>query len=361
MRNRRGRSAIRSLLIGRRADLALLAVSLVWGATFVMVRDAVALVPPLTFLALRFALATLVLVPYVLWTRRARSEPPGESRAAHSRASGRSKRPVGDDVRPRPARTIAHLKDGVIVGVFLFAGYAFQTAGLQYTTAGRAGFITGLAVLLVPFVAWLWLRRPPARGAVAGALFAVAGLGLMMAPALQSEGLAASPTLPVAEMLRGDVLVLACAFAFALHITAIGRVSEREAQAYDPAALAMVQIAVTALWCVLGALWLEGAFGVLRAGIPASVWFAAAFTGVLATALAFGVQTAAQAAITPERTALIFATEPLFAALFAWWLAGEYLGTLGWAGGALIVVGMVVGATEVPRAAAETHSVPTAS
>jgi len=306
------------VLSGRRADLALLAVALVWGATFVMVRDAVAVVPPLTFLALRFALAAGIMA--LLYGRR----------VWRARWAG--------------------WRDGALVGLFLLAGYAFQTAGLQYTTAGRAGFITGLAVILVPFIAWLWLHRPPARSAVAGALLAVIGLGLLTLPFEAGAARAVVPLavdgtrIPPAILLRGDLLVLACALAFALHITAIARVAHTAATRYDPAALATVQIATTAIACAVGAALFEEGLTYLSTGFPESVWFAAAFTGLLATAAAFGLQSAAQASISPERTALIFATEPVFAALFAWWLAGERLGPWGWAGGALIVAGMVVGA-----------------
>ena len=294
------------VLSGHRADAALVAVALVWGVTFVMVRDAVAIVPPLTFLALRFALATAVMMPF------------------YGRRVWRAGR-VG-------------WRDGALVGLFLLGGYAFQTAGLRHTTAGRAGFITGLAVILVPFVAWLWLRRAPARSAIVGALVAVTGLALLTLPALVEAGGG------LTTLWLGDLLVLGCAVSFALHIVAIGRVARTAATRYDPAALATVQISTTALACAVGALLFENGWAWLVRGFPPDVWFAAAFTGLLATAAAFGLQSAAQASVSPERTALIFATEPVFAALFAWWLAGEQLGSPGWAGGALIVAGMVAGA-----------------
>jgi drug/metabolite transporter (DMT)-like permease len=277
----------------RRADLALLAVAAIWGATFVMVRAAVADTGPFTFLALRFSLAAGLLA--LLFA--------GRLRHAGRRAWAA----------------------GALVGLFLFAGYAFQTMGLRDTTASRAGFITGLAVVLVPFVAWAWLRRPPGPGPFAGVLLAVAGLALL---AWQpGERLAFG---------RGDWLVLACAVAFALHIVALGAFAPR----LDARALAAAQIATAAGLALVAAAWLESAD--LAADPPtATVLGAAAFTGLFATAVAFAVQSSAQAHTTPTHVALIFATEPVFAALAGVALAGETLTRSAWAGCALILVGML--------------------
>ena len=273
------------------ADLALLMVALIWGSTFVMVKDAVAFVGPFTFIAMRFSMTALAMA-LLFWRRL--------------RAFGRRE-----------------LAAGTLVGVFLFAGYGFQTAGLQYTTASKAGFITGLSVVMVPFTTWLWLRRPPGKLALVGVVLATVGLALL--------------TLPGDETLtvnRGDALVLACAVSFALHITAVGAFAPR----MDSLALATVQIASTAIISSIAALALEFPTG----PIPASVWGAAAFTGVLATGVAFGVQTTAQVFTTPTHTALIFAMEPVFAALFGYLLAGERLSGLAWLGAGLILAGMVV-------------------
>lgn len=273
------------------ADTALLFVALIWGATFVMVKEAVTHVGPLTFIGLRFTLAAVAMI--LLFQRRLR-------------AIGRRE-----------------LAAGGLIGIFLFGGYAFQTAGLQYTSASKAGFITGLSVVFVPVAAWAWLRRPPTRSAAAGVALATAGLALL--------------TLQMGErvtMEQGDLLVLAGAVSFALHITAIGAYAPR----MDPLTLATIQIATTAVIAVPAALLVE---------TPAwpmdnSVWLAAAFTGVLATCLAFGVQTAAQVFTTPTHTALIFATEPVFAALFGMLLAGEWLSGRAWLGCGLILAGMLV-------------------
>lgn len=274
----------------RRADLALLAVSAVWGATFVMVRQAVAEVGPFTFLAIRFSLAAGLLA--VLFA-------------------------------PRLARTSRRTwAAGALVGSLLFAGYAFQTAGLQFTTASRAGFLTGLSVVFVPFAAWAWLHRAPGWGPFLGVVLAVAGLALLsLTP---GEGLTLS---------RGDWLVLGCAVAFALHIVLLGAHAPR----HDAGALATVQIAIAAGLAILA----TARFEVVPWPLPAPVWAAAVFTGVLATALAFTIQTSAQAQTTPTHVALIFATEPVFAAFAGVVLAGEVMTGRAWAGCALILAGML--------------------
>lgn len=283
-----------------RWELALVAVTAVWGATFVVVREAVARVPPSAFIAVRFLAAAALLA--ALRPRQAL----------------------------RPDRGLAAA--GVVAGLALFAGYTLQTVGLQYTSASSAGFITGLAVVLTPLLGALLLRQRPGRWPATGALLAAAGLALL--------------TLERFEVRRGDLLVLGCAFAFATHILLLGRYSPRHAS-YQ---LAVVQLATTG---VLALAW-AGAAGDLRLPGSPQVWFALAVTAVLASAGGFLVQTRAQRDVSPTRTAIIFTMEPVFAALFAFWLAGEHLAARGWLGAACIVAGMLVAAlgrpAEVPVA-----------
>ena len=276
------------------ADLALLLVTAIWGSTFVLVKSTVAQYPVLPFLAIRFAVAALALAPAALYRWP----------------------------RPRPSDLVA----GVGVGGFLFAGYAFQTFGLQETEAAKAGFITGLSVVLVPlFVAVLW-RQLPSLQALAGIALATVGLGLLSLNADWS-------------IRRGDLLVLGCAVSFAGHITALGVLSPGR----DARLLTLLQVStVSALSAALA----------LRRGpfpaVPASVWGAAVFTGVAATALAFLVQTAAQQFTTAHHTALIFTAEPVFAALFGVAVVGERLTGRGWLGCGVILLGVILGALAQP-------------
>lgn len=287
-----------------RGEGALLGVAAVWGATFVMVKDAVAVMPPMTFNALRCGLAVVVLLV-----------------VGRGRVAGIGARLWGA---------------GVVIGLALCAGYVLQVFGLQTTTPARAGFFTGVAVVLVPFLNGRLRGRDIAAAAVA-----LAGIALLSLPG----GPLGSGEVRGGWLVLGDWLVLGCAVAFALQIVLLGRFAPQA----DPVSLATVQVLVMAAVCALAAPLAAPQGRVLGAipswsSVPASVWIAAAFTGILATAAAFVIQAHAQRATTPERTALIFATEPLFAAVTSWWLIGEKLSGWGWLGGTLIVTAMVTAA-----------------
>jgi drug/metabolite transporter (DMT)-like permease len=297
------------------ADAALLLVTLIWGSTFVMVKDAVADYPVFSFLALRFAVAALVLLPFVVLRQR------------NARA-----KTLGGKVPPQHLRTSAplllHASAPFLIGVALFAGYAFQTAGLHLTTPAKAGFITGLSVVIVPLFAALILRQSPARNAWLGVGLAVVGLGLLTLQA----GLRAEP---------GDLLVLCCAVAFAAHILLTGYFAPH----HDPLRLTLGSIVTVAILSSAAALIYDRPL--TSAALTPSVLFAAVFTGALATSVAFGIQTQAQRFTTSTHTALIFAAEPVFAGLFSFLLIGEVLGPKQVLGGVSILAGM--GVAEMKR------------
>ncbi len=289
------------------ADAALLFVTAVWGGTFVMVQNAVNSTPVFAFIALRFSLASLVLLPFFISNRRGLLAGRPDFRRLTTRL-------------PRQRRQWQLLLPGAGVGLALFAGYAFQTAGLLYTTPAKAGFITGLSVVMVPIGQAIFFRQSPGRGPALGVGLATVGLALLSLQADLSVGL-------------GDLLVLACAVSFAAHILLVGRLAPN----WQPLHLAFVQIATVALLSSGVALTLERPLS-LPAG---NVWFAVAFTGLLATSLAFFLQSRAQQATTPTHTALIFAAEPVFAGLFSFLLIGEILGPRQIIGCTLILAGML--------------------
>ncbi len=268
-------------------QLALVAVAVTWGATFVTVKDAVSRYPLYSFLALRFAIAVAAFL--VLFPRSV------------ARLDGRV------------------MRAGLLAGAFLTAGYIFQTWGLQGTTASKAAFITGMFVVITPMMQTALLRRAPRLATVLGALAAVIGLWLL------SGGGAGQWT-------AGDTRVLLCAVAYSCHLITLGSIGAD----HDVGALTLVQLFTVALACGTVAVLVESP------GLPtsASVWVALVVTGVLASAVAFAVQTFAQRYIPPARTALILVSEPAFGGLFGW-LAGDKLGIRGLAGAALILAGMV--------------------
>ena len=271
------------------ADLSLLFITAIWGTTFVIVKAGVAELPPLTFIALRFWLAFAILL--ALFGRRL--------------------------LKMNRRLALA----GASIGFFLFAGFACQTAGLQFTTASKSGFITGLSVIFVPFLAWILIGHPPGRNSVIGVILATIGLGML---SLQN-GLAIG---------LGDLLTLASCIGFALQIVLIAKYSPD----HDPMALTTIQIGVVAILSTASAFFVEGVPTV----IPPTSLLAAIFTGVIATALVFAIQNKAQAYTTPTRTALIFVLEPVFAAVFAYVWAGETFTERVLIGGLLIVIGMIV-------------------
>ncbi len=282
-----------------RADLVLLLVTAVWGATFVMVKDAVASSSVFVFLAIRFGLASAAMLPLLRWphlTRRFIPSPLSNSLTRSSSAAG------------------------ALLGLLLFASYAFQTSGLQYTTPTRTAFITGLSVVLVPLLAALFWRKMVQPAAIVGVLLATTGLALLSLSADFSVS-------------RGDLLVLGCAVCVALHILTTGVFAPRS----DPIRLTAVQLLTVAVLSGLFALLWERPLA-----LPSSsVWFAAAFTGLLASSFAFGAQTVAQRFTSATHTALIFVTEPVFAALFSFVMGRETLTSRAWLGCGLILAGML--------------------
>jgi len=282
------------------ADVLLVLVTAIWGWTFPAVKNATAQFPTFPFLALRFTLGALALLPFA-W----------------------------GSLRRLPARGWLA---GLGIGSFLFLGYAFQTFGLAFTTSSKAGFITGLSVVIVPVAAAVLERRFPGWPVVSGVTLATFGLALLSL----SGSLLPGP---------GDLLVLLCAFSFAAHILAVGR----WAPGYEARGIALLQIAVAALWSYLAS-WIWQPLPSLTS-VAGSVWTALAVTGLLATAAAFLIQTSVQRFTTAAHTALIFSLEPVFAALFGYLLAGEVLSPRGWVGAVLILLGIL--ASESPGALAQ--------
>ena len=279
---------MRSLGRERLSEAALVAVAAVWGLTFVMVQDAVRILPVMTFLAYRFIPAALLVA---LIFRK--------------------------ELRGLPARGWL---TGALLGVFLTAGYIFQTVGLERTSAAHAGFITGLFVVLTPLFGALFMREPAGAPAWAAALASAVGLYLLSG---------VGGTLDFA----GDGLVFLCACAFAGHILATGRA----VKTYDVGALLAVQLGL----CGVFSLAVAAASGDVQVPSEGSVWLALAVTSVLASALGFFIQTYAQRHAPPARTALILGSEPAFAGLFAFVVKGDTLSVVGWLGAGLILAAIV--------------------
>ena len=277
----------------RRADAALAFNTLVWGATFTIVKAALRDISPLLFLALRFSLATLVLAS--MWLLGWRGTP----------------------AKTKPSKAAA-----ILPGLVLFAGFFFQTLGLRLTSAPKSAFLTGLSSVMVPLLAALVYRNKPQAREVLGVLVATAGLALMTLKG------------PLGSIGTGDLLTLICAAAFAGHIVTLGHYSGR--MSFE--ALSVTQVGTAGVLAVSLFWWAETPRAVWR---PAVVWAILA-TAVLATALAFSLQAWAQRRTSSTRTALIYMLEPVFAWLISYWFTGEGLGGRGAAGAALILGGVAL-------------------
>jgi len=271
------------------ADLSLAAVAIVWGATFPLGKIVLRYLGPFQYLGLRFALAAALLAPLV-W---------------------RERRPLGK----------GGLRAGLLAGVVLFAGYGLQTVGLRLTTAGHAGLITGLNVLFIPLILLVWGRRAPTPRLAAGVVLAVAGLWLLLWHGGRLGG--------------GDALVLGCAVALALQAIIVGRV----ARSVPAAPFACVQVATVAVLAGAAALVLEPR----AAAVPGYAVEAIVFMAVAGTLGAYLAQAWAQRIVSPTRTGLLFALEPVAAVGFGVAWLGEALGPRQAAGAAAILLGVVIG------------------
>ncbi|HXJ17435.1 MAG TPA: DMT family transporter [Candidatus Polarisedimenticolia bacterium] len=289
-----------------RADLALAFCALIWGATFVVVKDALADVSVVVYIAVRFALAAAVMA-VIFWR----------------------------SVRRLTARTAWA---GAQIGVAMFGGYIFQTAGLKFTTPAKAAFITGSCVVLVPLLLAMLGRRRITGWIWAGAVSALAGLYFLTVP---PAGLGA--------LNRGDPIVFLCAVMFALHIIFIGR----HVGDHSVGALAFLQVATTALLSGL-LVPVAAAAGWERPRLVLSgmAIFAILVTAIGSTVIGFSFQTWAQQHTSPSHTAILVSLEPVFAALTSWVLADERFGARTLVGAGLILVGIVLAELMGPAPAA---------
>jgi drug/metabolite transporter (DMT)-like permease len=267
------------------ATLLLVLVTAIWGSTFVIVKHAVTRMPVMDFLAWRFAIAALVMVA----------------------------------VRPRSVLSLDRhgRRAGVVLGLALGVGYIAQTFGLQHTPASISGFITGLFVVFTPLCAAVLLHKPIDRRTWLAVALATAGLGLI--------------SLHGFSIGSGEALTLLCALMFGLHIVGLGEWSS----ASDASGLAVVQLTTVAVMSIVIA-----APSSLSPPPDAGVWGAVLLTAVAATALAFFIQTWAQAHLAPTRAAVVMTMEPVFAGIFGVAFGGDTLGPRIITGALLVLAAM---------------------
>jgi drug/metabolite transporter (DMT)-like permease len=290
-----------------RADLSLALCSLLWGATFVVVKNALGHASVFVFLAVRFTVAAALMLAFSI-------------------------RIIGQFERE-------DLFAGLRLGGFMFLGYAFQTAGLQYTTPSKSGFVTGSSVVLVPLLLALFWGRRLTRAAYAGALVAVIGLYFLTIPA---EGMA--------YLNRGDVLTFVAAGLYAVHIILVGEYTRQ----HSSRTLSLVQVAACAVMSWMTA----GAAAAIRWQPARFEWRWELLLGILvcavfATAVAFSIQLWAQQFTSPSHAAILFTLEPVFAVMTSYLVIGERLGPRAMLGAGFVLLGILIAEMLGPPAAPE--------
>ena len=244
-------------------------------------------------------------------------------------------------LRPRVLRDLKseELLPGAAIGVFMFGGYAFQTAGLLYTTAAKSGFLTGSSVVMVPLLLKIFWRRHFLPGVYIGALAAAGGLYYLTVPV---RGFA--------HLNRGDMLTMAAAALFAVHIILIGQYTRK----HSVAALSLLQVAGcgSLAWVAAGVADATG-WEAPRFAWRWELLLAIAICAIFATAVAFTVQTWAQRYTSPPHTAIILTLEPVFAALTSYLVLGERLSARATLGAVLVLSGILLAELLGTPAAAE--------
>ncbi|MBE9593832.1 MAG: DMT family transporter, partial [Proteobacteria bacterium] len=263
---------------------------IIWGSTFIIVKQSVENIPVFSFLFMRFTLAGILLIVI--------NAP--KLKAIDKRV----------------------LIDGLMLGLALFLAYAFQTFALTVTSASITAFITGLFVVFVPIQSSVFLRKLPRQEAIVGVVFATIGLALIT---LQGKFL----------LSFGEFLALVCAFFIATHIILTDKLSRRN----DFSLLTLVQINIVALFSLIFSLFLDPR--IIPVQFNNQLIFSLIINSVFATVIAFVIQTGMQKHTTPTKAAIIFIMEPVSAAFFSYWLGGELLAAKQYVGTFLILLAMV--------------------
>jgi drug/metabolite transporter (DMT)-like permease len=279
-------------------DLVMLIAAAIWGFAFVAQIEGMKNVGPFTFIAVRFALGALSLVPLMIlfWEK------------------------FSDNHLVRKSNSKLLLQGGIIAGILLFLGASFQQVGLQYTTAGNGGFITGLYVVMVPIAGIFWKHRTGVMTWIGAGLAAV---GLYF---LTSAG--------TVEMSLGNWLVFVCAICWTLHVIAIGSYSPR----VDSIKLAFIQFALCSFLAFIVALIYEKFVlqEIMNAALPII------YAGVFSSGIAFTLQIVGQKVAPPAHASIILSLESVFAVLGGWLLLSETLGYRSIIGCVLMLCGMIM-------------------
>lgn len=273
------------------ADLLLLSVTIFWGSTFIIVKKSIEIMPTFAFLSVRFWLASFIL--FLLFFKKLKK--------------------LDKNI----------LRDGSMLGGMLFLSYAFQTMALEYAKASVVGFLTGLNVVIVPFLSAFIIKKIPSIYSQIGVILALIGVAMMSLDENFSISFGAS-------------LAIVCAVFISIHIIMTDRFSRR----YDTYLLTTVQITALAILSTVTSLAKEPY--IIPKHFNSYLIFSFAITSIFATVYAFIMQTTMQKYTTPTKTALIFTMEPVMAGVFGYLLGNEILPLRGYAGSFIIFLGILI-------------------
>jgi drug/metabolite transporter (DMT)-like permease len=285
-------------------EFVLLAITLLWGSTFVIVKQSLTDISPVLYVAIRFTIASIVLFPIYLWKREEKE------------------------------KLIS--KPGVFLGAWLFLGFIAQTIGLRYTTATKSGFITGTFVVMIPIFQIFIEKKKPSKGTVMGVF--VVFVGLLF---LSSGG---NSVLEFINMLGrdfnwGDLLTLISAVFFSIHIVYLDKFS-REHSTLGLLSSQFITVSVFSVIAVL--LFASTGIEQVKADFNGFLVFSLLFTALIATLFNIGLQTKFQKTVSPAKAGIIYSLEPLFSAILAFFVLNEKISNFGYIGSALIFAGLLL-------------------
>ncbi|MAT56353.1 MAG: hypothetical protein CMF23_00115 [Ignavibacteriae bacterium] len=286
-----------------KGEIALLIITVIWGATFPIIKESLNDSTPFIFVAVRFSIASILILPFFL-----------------------------PKVKLLNKET---LKAGLVLGVLMFGGFVTQTIGLNHTTATKSGFITGSVVVMIPFLQFYMEKKIPTKGAIFGTILVFIGLLFLSSG---GNDLISFITDLGGSFNFGDFMTLVCAIIFAHYVVYIDIYTNK----YEFIFLFSLQIFTTAILGILSASFIGiSDLGEIRFVLTESLIFGLLYTGILATVVNIGIQTKFQKLITPTKAGIIYSFEPIFAAVFAFFLLNEKISNFGFIGMGLIFFGLI--------------------
>lgn len=272
--------------------ILLIVTTILWGSTFIITKIITQNIPIFLYLGLRYSISLVGVIPFLINIRK-----------------------INKSV----------ILMGFLTGLIYFFAITFQTYGLQTTTAGKAGFITGLNTIIVPFMAWLWHKKPFEKRIWIAVILSIIGMAFLL---LEGEA--------EIRILIGDLLVLVCAFFCALFIV----LTDKFVKLVNVYLYTIIQLLTNTLLSFGSSLLFNESYELFSVEI--SFWFVMLYMGVGVTALTFIFENWSQKYVGPAQTAIIFTLEPVFAILFGIWIGNEILSLQGWIGCGLIFLAIIV-------------------